>query len=56
MILGGLVMISIGLFIIIGTFKLFKPTDYSTWKETVGHHYINRADDDEYRSILYRIA
>ena len=27
MILGGLVMISIGLFIIIGTFKLFKPTD-----------------------------
>lgn len=36
MILGGLVMISIGLFIIIGTFKLFKPTDYSTWKDAEG--------------------
>ena len=58
MILGGLVMISIGLFIIIGTFKLFKPTDYSTWKDAesiVEKVRTETWDDGELRPCLPRI-
>ena len=58
MILGGLVMISIGLFIIIGIFKLFKPTDYSTWKDAEGIVEKVRTetwDDGELRPCLPRI-